>query len=119
MATRIISQKTIAKHRQAAIAKHHEVVMMLARSAAKKVIKARLREKGVRLTLVKPKDINAPAYDYLAEHRQQLIAEAEHTIATSPFFKRWRLPCAEISSDAQKQNEPKSTTSTLQISGAK
>ena len=119
MATRTLSQKTIEKHRQAAIAKHREVVMMLARNAAKKVVKARLRERGVRLTLVLPKDINGPAYEYLAEHRERLIAEAEHTINTSPFLKRWRLPCAEISSDAQKQTEAKSTTSALQISGAK
>ena len=111
MATRTLSQKTIDKHRFA--------VLMLARSAAVKVIKARLREQGVRLTLVKPKDINAPALEYLAEHRAQLVAEAERIIATSPYFKSYRLPCANISSDAQKQNEPVSTTSTLQISGAK
>jgi len=93
--------------------------MMLARSAAAKVIKARLREQGVRLTLVKPKDINALAYPYLAEHRAQLIAEAEHIIATSPHFKAWRLPCAEISSDAQTKTQPISTTSAVQKLGAK
>jgi len=119
MATRILSQKTIEKHRQAAIAKHHQTVMMLARRAAINVIKARLRDRGVRLTLVLPKDINAPAYDYLAQHREQLIAEAEHAIATSPFLKRWRLPCENVVSDEQTQTQPKSTTSTLQISGAK
>ena len=92
---------------------------MLARSAAAKVIKARLREQGVRLTLVKPKDINAPAFEYLAQHREQLIAEAEHAIATSPFLKRWRLPCADILSDAQTQTQPISTTSAVQKLGAK
>ena len=90
MATRTLSQKTIEKHRQAAIAKHRQAVMMLARSAAIRVIKARLREQGVRLTLVKPKDINAPAYEYLAQHREQLISEAERIVATSPHFKPWR-----------------------------
>ena len=119
MATRTLSQKTIDKHRQAAIAKHHQAVMILARRAAINVIKARLRDRGVRLTLVMPKDINAPAYDYLAEHREQLIVEAERIIATSPHFKSWRLPCAEISSDAQTKTQPISTTSAVQISGAK
>ena len=91
----LYSDVTIAKHRQA--------VMILARSAAKRVIKARLREQGVRLTLVKPNDINAPAYEYLAEHREQLIAEAEHIIATSAHFKAWRLPCANITTFEQKR----------------
>ena len=112
MATRSLSQTT-------AVAKHRQAVMMLARRAAIKVINARLRDQGVRLTLVLPKDINILANDYLAQHGERLRAEAEHAIATSPLLKRWRLPCADISSDAQKQGEPKSTTSTLQISGAK
>jgi hypothetical protein len=119
MANRSLSQPTINKHHQRKIEKHRFAVMMLARSQAVKVIKARLREQGVRLTLVKPKDINAPAYEYLAQHRDQLIAEAERIIATSPIFKSYRLPCAEISSDAQTQTQPKSTISALQISGAK
>jgi len=80
MATRSLSQKTIEKPRQKTIDNHRQVVMMLARSAAKKVIKTRLRNQGVRLTLVLPKDINGPAFAYLAEHREQLIAEAEHAI---------------------------------------
>ena len=119
MANRSLSQPTINKHHQRKIEKHRFAVMMLARSSAAKVIKARLREQGVRVTLVKPKDINVLAYPYLAEHREQLIAEAERIIATSPHFKSWRLPCAEISSDAQTQTQPISTTSALQISGAK
>jgi len=93
--------------------------MMLALMRAKKAIKARLRSQGVRLTLVLPKDINAQAREYLIEHREQLMAEAEQIIATSPLFARYRLPCAELLNDPQKQNEPKSTTSSLQISGAK
>jgi len=118
-ANRTLSQATIEKHREAAIAKHNQAVAMLARRAANNAIKARLREQGVRITLMMPKDINAPAYEYLAEHRERLRAEAEHIIATSPHFKAWRLPCAEISSDAQTQTQAKSTTSALQISGAK
>jgi hypothetical protein len=119
MANRSLSQPTINKHHQWKIEKHRLAVMMLARSAAVKVIKARLREQGVRLTLVKPKDLNGPAYEYLAQHREQLIAQAEHILATSPHFKSWRLPCANVVSNAQTQTEPKSTTSAVQKLGAK
>ena len=118
MASRSLSQPTINKHHQRKIEKHRLAVMMLARSAAVKVIKARLREQGVRLTLVKPKDINAPAFEYLAEHREQLIAEAERIIATSPHFKGYRLPFSNILSDAQTQTQPISTTSAVQKLGA-
>jgi len=104
---------------QERIQQHRQAVMVLARMRAKKAINAKLRAQGVRLTLVLPAVINAQARDYLAEHLDELIAEAEHAIATWPGFARWRLPSANIASDAQKQNEPKSTTSTLQISGAK
>ena len=115
MATRTLSQKTIEKHRQAAIAKHNQAVAMLARRAAINVIKARLRDRGVRVTLLMPKDINGPAYKYLAQHREELIAKAEHIIATSPHFKSYR---AEITTFEQKQSEPISTTSTVQISAS-
>jgi hypothetical protein len=47
------------------------------------------------------------------------MAEAAEAIATWPGFERWRVPDANISNNAQKQSEPKSTTSALQISGAK
>src|SRR6516164_1362950 len=114
-ATRSLSPKQI----QERIQQHRQAVMMLALMRAKKAIKARLRSQGVRLTLVLPKDVNAQAREYLIEHREQLMAEAEQIIATSPLFVRYRLPCAELLNDPQKQNESKSTTSALQISGAK
>ena len=119
MANRSLSQPTINKHHQRKIDKHRFAVMMLARSQAVKVIKARLKEQGVRLTLVKPRDINDLAYPYLAEHREQLLAEAERIIATSPRFKSWRLPVANILSDAQTKTQPISTTSAVQKLGAK
>jgi hypothetical protein len=116
-ANRTLSQATIEKHRQAAIAKHHQAVMILARRAAINAIKARLKDQGVRVTLLMPKDINGPAYEYLVEHREELRAKAERIIATSPHFKAWR--CSNVTSDAQTQNEPISTTSAVQISGVK
>lgn len=54
---------------------------------------------------------------YLNQHRVQLMAVAAEAIATWPGFARWRLPvCVNVASDAQKQNEPKSTASTVQNS---
>jgi hypothetical protein len=75
---------------------------------------------GLKVAHFTAKEISVLAEDYVAQHREQLRAEAEHTIATWPGFARWRLPeCANLASDAQKQNEPKSTTSAVQILGAK
>ena len=93
--------------------------MQLARRAAIKAVNANLRAEGARLTLAPPRTIRLFANAYFAVHRDELIAEAEQIIATSPLFARWRLPSANLKTNAQKQNEPKSTTSALQISGAK
>ena len=46
------------------------------------------------------------------------MAEAEKTVATSPLFARYRLPSANLTSDVQKESEPKSTTSAVQNSSA-
>jgi len=114
-AVRSLSPKQI----QERIQQHRQAVMVLARRSARKAIEARLKGQGVRVSQVPPSEINALTNDYLAEHRAFFVIEAKQAIATRPAFARWRLPSANLSSDAQKQNEPKSTTSTLQISGAK
>jgi hypothetical protein len=115
-AVRSLSPKQI----QERIQQHRQAVMIVALMRAKKAINAKLRAEGVRLTCVLPAVINAQARDYLAQHREQLIAEAEHAIATWPGFARWRLPDrANLLNDAQKQSEPKSTTSAVHNSGAK
>jgi hypothetical protein len=49
----------------------------------------------------------------------KLIADAKHDIETWPGFAAWRLPSANIESDAQTKIEPISTTSPVQMSGAK
>jgi hypothetical protein len=46
------------------------------------------------------------------------MAEAAEDIATWPGFARWRLPSANIRTNAQKENEPKSIASAVQMSGA-
>ena len=114
MATRSLSPNRLAQK----LRDHRQAVMVLARRSAIKAIKAKLRAQGIRLTLVLPKDINVLANDYLAQHGERLRVEAAHAIATYPGLARWRLPCADISTDAQKENEPRSITSAVQMSGA-
>jgi hypothetical protein len=93
--------------------------MVLARRSARKAIEARLKGQGVRVSFVPPSVINALTNDYLAEHRAFFVVEAKQAIATRPVFARWRLPSANVLNDAQKQSEPKSTTSAVQMLGAK
>jgi len=59
---------------------------------AKKVVKATIRAKGQRISDFSAREITLLAEDYLAQHRAELIAEAKHIVATSPYFERWRLP---------------------------
>ena len=95
-------------------------MIVLARQSARKAIKAQLKAEGLKLSQFSAKDISIRADAYFDVHRERLIAEAEQIVATSPYFARWRLPdCANIETDAQKTKPPISTTSALQISGAK
>jgi hypothetical protein len=115
MATRSLSPKQIAERTQ----QHRQAVMVLAHRRARKAVERQLQEQGLKPRYMALREINLLAQDYLAQHREQLRAEAEHAIATWPGFARWRLPCADIKTNAQTPSEPISTTSALQISGAK
>src|SRR6516162_5084504 len=88
MATRSLSPKrALERMRQ-----HRQCVIVLARQSARKAIKAQLRAEGLKLSQFSAKDISIRADAYFDVHRQELIAEAEHAIATWPGFERWRLP---------------------------
>jgi hypothetical protein len=114
-ATPSLSPKLI----QEKIQRHRYAVLTLAHQSAQKAVKRQLRAQGVRLWDVTAKDISIQARAWLEVHREELIAEAEHAIATYPGFGRWRLPdCAELSTAAQTQSPPKSTTSVVQNSSA-
>jgi NAD(P)-dependent dehydrogenase (short-subunit alcohol dehydrogenase family) len=94
-------------------------VKVLARLAAKRAVQAELKEAGVRVSLVKPAAINEQANKYLANHPElydQARPRVERMIAEGVFGKRAQR--AYLESNAQKQNEPKSTTSAVRISGA-
>jgi len=74
---------------------HTFAVICLARYRAKRIVTAQLKDKGVRVSLVRPAEITALANDYLAQHGDRLRTEAKHTIATSRHFTRWRLEPTE------------------------
>jgi hypothetical protein len=114
MAKRSLSPNRVAQK----LREHRQCVIVLARQSARKAIKAQLRAEGLKLSQFSAKDISIRADAYFDVHRERLIAEAEQIVATSPYFARWRLPSANITTVAQSENEPKSTTSTVQMSGA-
>jgi len=114
MATRSLSPNRIVQK----LREHRQCVIVLARQSARKAIKAQLRAEGLKLSQFSAKDISIRADAYFDVHRERLIAEAEQIVATSPYFARWRLPSANITTVAQSENEPKSTTSAVQMSGA-
>ena len=116
MATRSLSPKQILER----IRQHRHAVIVLAHQSARKAIKAQLRAEGLKLSQFSAKNISIRAEAWFDVHRERLIAEAEQIIATSPYFERWRLPDgANIETNAQSEKPPISTTSPLQISGAK
>src|SRR6516162_4818808 len=116
MARRSLSPNRVAQK----LREHHHAVIVLAHQSARKAIKAQLRAEGLKLSQFSAKDISIRADAYFDVHRERLIAEAEQIIATSPYFERWRLPDgANIETNAQSEMPPISTTSPLQISGAK
>ena len=114
MATRSLSPKQIQERMQ----RHRAAVAVLAMQSARREVKAQIRAQGLKVAHYSAKEISILAEAQLAQHREQLRAEAEHAIATWPGFARWRLPSSNITTVAQSENEPKSTTSTVQMSGA-
>jgi hypothetical protein len=75
-------------------------VMVLARQRALKAAKARLQAQGLRVSQFSHRDLVIRADQYLAEHREELIAEAREIVlrwqAEGFFGKR-----AKLLSDAQ------------------
>ena len=74
------------------LAQHRSAVFTLAMQRAKKTVQANIRAKGQRIADFSAQEITLLAEDYLAQHGEQLWAEAEHAIATWPGFERWRRP---------------------------
>jgi hypothetical protein len=105
MAARSLSPKQILERTQ----RHRQAVMQLARLAAKRAVQDELRAQGVRVSLVPYAEIMRQAREYLASHPElyQLALERAHKLGyVGPL-------------SAQSENGPKSTTSSVQILGAK
>ena len=95
----------------------------LALYRSRQAVKDAIRRKGEKVSAYTAAEITAMAKAYLAEHRE-LIAEArvriEQWTLEGAFGKRaQRALRADIRSDAQSKIEPKSGTSSVQMSGAK
>ena len=115
MAARSLSPKQIQERLQ----RHRVAVRVRAMQIAKTAVKDQLRAQGLKVWHFSAKEITQLAEDYFANHREELITKATEDINTWPGFARWRLPdCANIETNAQSENEPKSTTSAVQMSGA-
>jgi hypothetical protein len=104
-------------HATQRILRHRSAVMTLARMRAKKSVLLELHAQGLKPQHFSAREI-AVLTDYYLQHRAKLTAEAAEAIATWPGFAQWRLPSANIETNAQSENEPKSTTSVVQMLGA-
>src|SRR5215467_14469378 len=88
MAARSLSPKQILERLQ----RHRSAVAVLAMQSARREVKAQIRAQGLKVAHYSAKEISILAEAHLAQHREQLRAEAEHAINTWPGFARWRLP---------------------------
>jgi hypothetical protein len=97
---------------------------VLALQRARGVVKEELKRQRRRLADVEAKEITARAREYLDAH-PELVADArpvvESWFARGVFGKRAQrqLACSNLTTYAQTEKPPISTTFTLQISGAK
>ena len=87
-AARSLSPKQILER----IQRHRSAVAVLAMQSARREVKAQIRAQGLKVAHYSAKEISILAEAHLAQHREQLRAEAEHAINTWPGFARWRLP---------------------------
>ena len=108
MATRSLSPDRIAQK----LREHRTVVAVLAMQGAKRAVKVQIRANGLKVAHYSAKKIAVLAEAHLAQHREQLRADAEHTINTWPGF-------AYLRTNAQTETQPISTTSAVQMLGAK
>jgi hypothetical protein len=105
-ATQSLSPKQINEIMQL----QRQAVMQLARLAAKRAVQGKLREQGVRVTLVPPAEIMRQAGEYLAKHPELYVAaheRAKRMIAEGVFGKRAQR--AYLNNSAQSK-EPCSTS---------
>src|SRR5215468_7626001 len=87
--------------------RHRSAVAVLAMQSARREVKAQIRAQGLKVAHYSAKEISILAEAHLAQHREQLKAEAEHAIATWPGFARWRLPKEVFAKSTEIEHSPK------------
>ncbi len=110
-ATRSLSPKQIAKKAQL----HRQAVLIFARLAAKQAVQQELREQGVRVSVYPYAQLMRQAKEYLDQH-PELYRQAKERAERLGYVNPLR---ANVLQSAQSENEPKPTTSAVQILGAK
>jgi hypothetical protein len=111
MANRSLSPKRIAERTQL----HRQAVATFARLAAKRAVQDNLRAQGVRVSLFPIAEIIRQAREYLDNHPELYQLALERALRMGYIDPR----SANLLTNAQSQNEPKSTTSSVQMLGAK
>jgi hypothetical protein len=88
----------------------HSARVTLARQAASKAVKLAFQRQGIKLANLSHRDICIAAEDYLAKHRDELLAEAAKVVdrwQRNGFFgkkaQRAWAQCAELTSHAQRE----------------
>ena len=96
---------------------------VLAQLRARNAVKDAIRRQGLKPSALTAAEIKGWAELFVADHpalREQALADARKMILDGLLGKRaQRALGAELITDAQKQSEPKSTTSSVQMLGAK
>ena len=104
------------------------VITVLARQAARNVVKRQLQDRGIRPHHLKRREISVLAEEYLAQHRAELIAQAvENVQSYPPLLKlyereqrdRLRLAFSRLSTFAQREKPRFARGFGVRKSGAK
>jgi hypothetical protein len=111
MATRSLSPKRAAERMQ----RFNCAVRTIALYRAKRAVQAQIRAKGERISDYSCREISLLANDHFTQHQEELINRATAVVVTFPEF----AGCANLETPAQSQSGPKSTTSSVQMLGAK
>ena len=111
MANRSLSPKRLAERARL----HRQAVATFARLAAKRAVQDNLRAQGVRVSLFPIAEIIRQAREYLDNHPELYQLALERALRMGYIDPL----SANLTTNAQTQDQPKSTTSAVQISCSK
>ncbi len=104
-----LSKRLIARAQE-----HRAAIMVFARLAAKRAVQQELREQGVRVSVYPYAQLMRQAKEYLDNH-PELYRQAKDRANRLGYVNPLG---ANVLQSARSENEPKPTTSAVQISGA-